>query len=932
MDSRLRGKDNDAETMTEAAFKCGEYLPLRIIMSQIMLPDDHPLTHTAQRLVQASDYAARHIKSLQCLLTEDNCQRPLTHTDYQQLVAQIPLDISSIAFACALRQFRHRHLLRLLLRELSNLSTTYNTMEAWSDCADAIILRALHYCEQQTRQQVGEPYHDSGEAAQLYVCAMGKLGGRELNYSSDIDLIFAFSAAGHTHSAASISNEQYYSKVVQQFMQLLQTITVDGFVFRVDLRLRPFGESGPLVCTLAAMETYYQEQGRDWERYAMVKARLIGADVENQHWFNRLIKPFVYRRYIDFSVIESLRSMKAMIEREIKLNPMLDDIKRGKGGIREVEFIIQSFQLIRGGRLPRIQQQNAMAALHALKKERLLSHTAALQHAYLFLRKLENALQSQNDQQTHALPANTMIQRQILILMNFDCWDDLLAKLHQYQRIVNLAFYAVLSKVDDYEDEKRVLNHQLVNVWQGHVETAMAVNLLTSLGFHQAERCYQLIHAFRHAPRCRRLTQVAQIRLDHFMVVLLSALTQVNETDVVLLQVLHLLENIVGRSAYLALLTENPPALQELLHWFAHSPFITSLFVTQPFLLEVLIDQEQSWRPLSRHQLEQQLQVLLAPCEERELEDEVLRQFKLTCWLLAARAELYGQYDAIRIGRFLADVAETIIAEVLRRACQQLKARYPEFTYIMHRFAIIAYGKLGSREMNYDSDVDLVFLHSAEPADETLVIRLTQKILRMLTTRSQAGLLYSVDTRLRPSGTAGLLVSHIDAFVEYQRTQAWTWEHQALLKARVIFANKSNKLKFNQLKRDVLCLPRAIDVLRDDVQSMRAKINKHLDHNAIKHVAGGLLDLEFLVQFLVLAYPRPGLVRTTNTLAQLQKLYNQSTLTKAQFVGLKRAYRHYHRLLHQHLLQPVSSGEMAIQTDVVVISEALYTKNSPYKS
>lgn len=863
---------------------------------------EHPLSSAVLQLLSVSDYAVRQVAHLKTLLQNDDCQMGLVGEDYHRLVTEISLELSTQNFSTALRYFRQSHLLRLILREFSHLASTVETMAAWSDCADALILHTLRYAQQQLFLRYGRPYSDAGELAELYVLAMGKLGGRELNFSSDIDLILAFSAAGHTDGEETISNQQYFSKIAQQLVQLLQTMTADGFVFRVDLRLRPNGDSGPLVVTLAAMETYYQEQGRDWERYAMVKARPIQLSLDFPPWFHRLITPFVYRRYVDFSVIESLRSMKGMIEREIQLNPMLDDIKRGRGGIREVEFIIQSFQLIRGGRMPQLQHQNAMAALLALKNTGLLAHTAALQQAYLFLRKLENALQMQNDQQTHALPLDELKQQQLVLAMEDANWDQLLQKLHQYQRIIGRTFQRILCQEDDYQDEKRLLAHQLASLWQGHLEPTMATNLLMSLTFEKPDRCYQMIYAFRNSPRCRRLTQAARIRLDRFMVLLLSELSEVKATDGVLLHVLSLLENIVGRSAYLALLTENPSALHELLYWFAHSPYITALLVNQPFLLELLVEKV-DWRPLSRRQLEGALKDRLAHSTEDDVQDDLLRQFKLTCWLQAARAELYGQYDAVRIGQFLADVTEVIIANVLMRACLQLSRRYPEMNQVKSHFAIIAYGKLGSREMNYDSDVDLVFLHSVAPAQEGLVTRLTQKILHMLTTRSQAGILYAVDTRLRPSGSAGLLVSHIDAFVDYQLKNAWTWEHQAILRARVLFANRGMTSAFHRLKKDVLFLPRDRSKLTKEVQTMREKIGNPEGGHPIKYGAGGLLDLEFLVQLLVLAYPDEHFVRCTKTLSQLQKLQTMQIVNSTQFMSLKRAYRHYHRGLHQRLLQ-----------------------------
>ena len=882
-----------------------------------------PLKTVAHLLLQISDYAVRQLNSLETLLQEDDCQQSLTAQDYKTILESISIDINPTMYASALRSCRHRHLLRLLLRELANLADTRETMTEWSDFADAVITQTLRYCQHQLFVRFGKPT----DLSQLYVLAMGKLGGRELNYSSDIDLIFAFSESGNTSGPEMISHQEFYSKVVQQFMSLLQSITAEGFVFRVDLRLRPNGDSGPLVSSLFALETYYQEQGRDWERYAMVKARLIDASLSGQQWFSLLIKPFVYRRYVDFGVIESLRGMKAMIEREIQLNPMLDDIKRGRGGIREIEFIIQCFQLIRGGRLPKLQQQNALLALRSLKEEGLLVHTSSLRKAYLFFRKLENALQTQNDQQTHSLPIDTEKQSQIMRAMGYMSWDDLLHQLHQYQRIVSRAFHAVLGQLDSPEDEKRLLLNQLTSIWQGHVETTMAVTLLASLGFHEPERCYQMIHAFRHSPRCRHLSQAARLRLDRFMVLLLSELMSIHATDLVLLSVLHLLENIVGRSAYLALLTENLHVLKELLHWFAHSPFVTELLVSQPFLLEVLLDQKQSWKPLSRVQLDKELKARLTHCNERELQDEVLRQFKLTCWLKAARAELYGHCDAVRIGRFLSDVADVLITQVFHSACEQLSERHPCVLKIKSRFAIVAYGKLGSREMNYDSDVDLVFLHAVAREDEHWVTRLTRKIIHKLTMRSQAGLLYAVDTRLRPSGEAGLLVSHIDAFVDYQSTQAWVWEHQALLKARVLLGSSRIKLKFHELKHAVLFVPREKEALCNDVKSMRAKISQHSINGSIKHVAGGLLDLEFLVQFLALAYPQKGFVLGTNTLTQLRLLYTANHMTRSQFLALTHAYRQYHDLLHGRLLRAVMIERDEEQAHVLSISQLLYFAN-----
>lgn len=854
------------------------------------------------QLITVSDYAAKHVELLKELVINSPWQKKPTRKYYFRSIERLSLSLSSTNYCQALRKFRNLHLLQLLLLESINLLTTEEVMTNWSDCADAIILHALEYCKQTLISRHGEPLDAQLKPVELITLAMGKLGGRELNYSSDIDLIFTYSAVGRTSGPEALDNQQFFSKLIQNFSQVLQNHTADGLVFRVDLRLRPHGDSGPLVYSFAAMETYYQEQGRDWERYAMVKARIIHPNLSEPNiWFNQTIIPFIYRRYVDFSIIESLRSMKAMIERELILNPDLNDIKRGKGGIREIEFIIQSVQLIRGGRLHQLRTSNALQSLATLKEEKLLSHCLALRQAYLFLRKLENALQSLNDQQTHSLPKDSFKQLQITNACGFLQWSDLLRRLQQYQRIVNNIFHSILGEAREYEDQKRVLTNQLSNLWQGNVEQSLAINLLSSLGYEKAEYCFQLLHNFRHSPRCKRLSQIARLRLDRFMVLLLNELLLFDKKDEILLQVIHLLENIVGRSAYLALLSENPNVFSELLYLFSQSAFITSMIVSHPFLLEVLLDENSEWQPLSRTQLKGLVEKKLSAISDSELKQELLRQFKLSYWLLAARAEIKGNSTVIRCGQFLADLAQVLVEQVFILASDQLIKRDSSIKSIQNRFGIIAYGKLGSRELNFSSDLDLVFLHTMRSDEEIITTRLTQKILHMLTTRTRSGILYAVDTRLRPSGSAGLLVSHVSAFVDYQKNQAWTWEHQALTKARILVGNTSLKKTFLQLKEDVLHFPRKVSFLKQEILTMRQKMQQN-KNESFKHQIGGLIDLEFMLQFLILKSKYSELARYTHTLGQLRMLYSINLLHKDQFLLLKKAYNYFHHYLHYELL------------------------------
>jgi glutamate-ammonia-ligase adenylyltransferase len=884
----------------------------------------HPLKDAAERLILVSDYACRHMPLMQTLLNQEKLYI-YTRKEYMQLTKSLSLELPQNVYIKKMRELRHTEFIRLLLLEQAGITNTEQSIQAWSDCADALILHSLAYCQQQVSLRYGIPCDEEGKEVTLFVLAMGKLGGRELNYSSDIDLIFTFTKAGTSNGEEQISNQEYFTKVVQLFIQIMQNPTEDGFVFRVDLRLRPNGDSGSLVSSLTAMETYYQEQGRDWERYAMLKARVIEPILGTLPlWFTQLITPFVYKRYIDFSVIESLRSMKAMIEREVQLNPRLNDMKRGRGGIREIEFIIQCIQLTRGGRIPTLRQCSTLAALAELKKENLLQKGAALRKAYLFLRALENAVQSHNDQQTHSLPADSLKRAQLTLAMGYEHWDSLVEQLNQYQSIVSHSFRQVLTSADCDTDEQKMLINQLNSIWQGHIEPSMAVSLLVGLGFDNSEQCYQMLHTFRHGSRCRRLSQVARLRLDKLIVMVLRELTQMKKTDLVLLNLIKLLEHIVGRSPYIALLTENKQALDELLHWCSSSPFIIDLLISQPFLLEVLLEHQPNWRPNSREQLDVLLKKQFMICPDLESKEELLRQFKLTYWLMAARAEAFGQVSAVRISQFLADLAEVIVNKVLDLACEQLVLRYPELSGIKERFAVVAYGKLGSREMNYNSDLDLVFLYFAESSEEALVTRLTQKMMHMLTTRSQSGVLFSVDTRLRPSGSAGLLVSPLNSFIEYQKKQAWTWEHQALLRARVISGSTRIKKQFLQLKKTILTLQRDSNKLAEDVLQMRTKIDQYHALDPIKHTAGGLLDLEFLVHYLVLKAGLSSLARFTHTLSLLKQLSQAKLLNQEHYLVLKKAYSVYHKALHQQVVCPGSCSTLStLQEQVVLVYKEL---------
>ena len=858
------------------------------------------------KLLSSSELARTRHQQIYDLITSDDCLKRLQFKDYIRILQRTSLNSSVEQFKKVLRTIRIQHLFRLLLRELADISTTEHTTADWSDFADAVILYTIQYCLHQLQQKYGLTQYDLNDLP-LHVIAVGKLGGQELNFSSDIDIVFAFEQAGHTAGEQSITHQELYTKVIQQFIQILQPPTSLGHVFRVDLRLRPFGSSGPLAMSYPALETYYQEEGRDWERFAMVKARLINrSKVQHQKMIEQIIIPFVYRRYVDFSVIESLRGMKVMIEREIKQNPMLNDIKRGQGGIRELEFIIQSVQLIRGGRISKLRCTSAMGALDRIGEAQLISETDELKQAYWFLRQLENTIQTYHDQQSHRVPDSREIQEQLALSMNFRSWDEVQSRLKKTQETIHRLFTKVLGQSDSYIDEKRLYANQLNNIWQGHVESTMAINYFIHLNYHNPEKCYQLIQSFRQSPKCRRLTQTAQMRLNRFMILLLKELEDIENTDEVLLQVIHLLDQIVGRSIYLALLSENPQVLKEVLYWFEHSAFITKLIVKQPFLLEVLIDQSKDWLPPDKTQLAELLDKKLENVTDEEMLNEALRQFKLSNWLLAARAEHFQLSPVHDISRFLAEIAEVIIQRVLLLSAKHLKHKYPEIHHVLSHFAIVAYGKFGACEMSYSSDLDLVFLHTVSEEQVPIINRLSQKVIHSLTLCLQSGVLYDVDTRLRPSGASGLLVSHLDAFIQYQQKQAWTWEHQALVRARVVFGEAEFLENFLRLKENVLFSKRSSTQLKADVLNMKNRMSSEVKNVDMKYAPGGLIDLEFLVQYLVLSNPHKNLVRLTNTLDLMFQLFKNKTIAKKEFVLLKNAYLNYHQALHQLILKSES--------------------------
>lgn len=828
-----------------------------------------------------------------------------------------------------LRLFRRRMLVRVAWMQALQQATTVQSLQQLSVLAEVLISRARDWVYQACCHDFGTPCNADGEAQPLLILGMGKLGGGELNFSSDIDLIFAWPENGTTRGGRrELDNAQFFTRMGQRLIKVLDQPTMDGFVYRVDMRLRPFGDSGPLVMSFAALEDYYQEQGRDWERYAMVKARLMGDDQDR--WsleLQQMLRPFVYRRYIDFSVIQSLRNMKGMISREVRRRGLKNNIKLGAGGIRETEFIVQVFQLIRGGRERSLQLRALLPTLEAIKTLALLpaEQVDALREAYLFLRRLENLLQSLGDEQTQTLPEDALHRARLAWAMDCADWGTLMTQLDSQMAAVRTIFDELIGEdTPDIDDQRELAEFQVL--WQDQLEDSELAPLVPQLSDEQRLSLHQTLEAFRQDISRRTIGPRGRQALDQLMPRLLSEVCLREDAAVTLSRVTPLLLGVLTRSTYLELLTEYHGALRHLIRLCAASPMVASQLARHPLLLDELLDPATLYQPTAtdayRDELRQYL--LRIPTEDEEQQLEAVRQFKQAQHLRIAAADIAGTLPVMKVSDHLTWLAEAIIDSVVRQAWTMMVQRYGRPSHLTSEhergFAVLGYGKLGGWELGYSSDLDLVFLHDC-PADAVtdgersidgrqFYLRLAQRIMHLFSTRTASGILYEVDARLRPSGAAGMLVSTFDAFDDYQRNEAWTWEHQALVRARVVFGEAALGERFNAIRRAILSQSRSAEALQTEVREMREKMRTHLSNKHkgrwdIKTDAGGITDIEFIAQYLVLRYAaeQPELTRWSDNVRifELMATYHKMAADEAE--ALTQAYVTLRDALHHRALQ-----------------------------
>ncbi|ART80147.1 bifunctional [glutamate--ammonia ligase]-adenylyl-L-tyrosine phosphorylase/[glutamate--ammonia-ligase] adenylyltransferase [Oceanisphaera avium] len=932
---------------------------------------DIAATLSSQRVAQlkqlfaCSDFAA-HTLCQQPILAQqfdehhdlENAQRAAT---FAPLLADLLDNVDNEPqLLRILRQFRHQQLLLIAWREMLLGASVEESFEHISALADALILAAYRWYYKKLCAEIGTPTDSQGRAVPLLIVGMGKLGGRELNFSSDIDLIFTFPHNGVTQGGRrELANQQFFIRLGQKLVNALHQTTVDGQVYRVDMRLRPFGDSGPLAVSFNAMEEYYQNHGRTWERYAMVKARIINGEGQYSDQLRAMLRPFVFRRYIDFGVIDSLRQMKAMIAAEVRRKGLQDNIKLGGGGIREIEFITQVFQLIRGGREPSLQVRHLPSALAAITQLGDLSIADAeqLHQSYRFLRRVENFLQAFDDQQTQTLPQEERDQTRLTWLLGYDRWEDCYQAIQATMHQVHRQFKGLIG--DNAEAEEEDAAQIWFDIWQTELSAAELCPLLEAQGLSalKAQNLANELLSFKAEYPRRAMGPQGRQALDKLMPVLLEKIHHSATPNRLFARVQHILLHIVTRSAYLQLLVENAGALKQLLRLCEASSLVAEQLARFPILLDELLLPQTLYEPipLASYQSELRQFLLRVPEEDVEQQMEALRQFKQIQLLRIAAADIAGTLPLMQVSDHLTWLAEAIVEEVVNQAWLQISARHGVPTCLAHStergFGVVAYGKLGGIELAYSSDLDLVFVqqsgiegqtNGAKPVDvRQFYLRLAQRIIHLFNTRTASGVLYELDMRLRPSGESGLMVIPLDAYQQYLQHQAWVWEQQALVRSRFIVGDAALKQDFINIRQQILSQPRDCTSLTQEVLKMRERMRAHLIKGQagefdLKQSPGGLVDIEFLTQYLVLAWAHQytqALTRWSDNIRILDAAVAVDLLGEQEAERLKSAYcairNRGHRLSLLDEPSRVPDSELLTQREWVIASWQKWLKTQP---
>jgi glutamate-ammonia-ligase adenylyltransferase len=909
------------------------------------------MQYSLEQVQQWSPFVEQKIQDFPDLKEEANWQESYAEGELYQRVYQQVINVADEEeLKALLRQIRNWQMGRIGIRDLSGLAGLQEVMLTMSDLADALVTSALDWHYERFCERYGTPYGRESDLQQkMLVIGMGKLGGQELNFSSDIDLIFAYPEGGETRldenstAKRTISNDLFFTRLGQALNKSLTEMTGDGFVYRVDMRLRPFGDAGPLAATFASLEHYYELHGRAWERYALVKARVMAGDAKDAKYMFDILRPFIYRRYVDFSAMDSLRELKRMIAAQVKKKGMKHNIKLGPGGIREVEFIAQAFQLVHGGRDKALQSRSLLTTLQVLENNDFLdaqSHQA-LRAAYEFLRRAENRLQEWRDQQTHSLPSEPHQQLMLANSMGFSDYSEFMVVLSQHLEFVQGQFNEVFA-----EDEVDESQDRLSEVWLSDLDDVDDLSE-QALPVDKAAHFLKVLKEFKESRTIKLLSSEGELRLNATMPLLMQEVLKPEYSEQSLKRVLSVIESIAKRSVYLVMLKENSESLAHLVKLCDVSAWLTEMLVKYPALLDQLLDERTLYAPLEATALQQEALALLDSAgQDEELFMNEIREWRHAQVFKVAAADITGHLPVTKVSDYLTWIAEAVLnvtVEFAWRLMQERSGLPGGMTETNKRnpFMVLGYGKVGGIELGYGSDLDIVFVYEGLNSSDQAVspkgksldnaiyfIRMGQKIISLMTTLMPSGVLYEVDTRLRPNGVSGMMVVDFEGYKNYLENKAWTWEYQAFVRVRPVVGDAESVAAFEEFKTQFLCKERSIESLRTEVVDMRLRMQNELDKSNdelfdLKQGRGGIVDIEFMVQFLVLAYAHqyPKLSTFSDNLRILEAISEAKLLSQKEVDGLLEAYKVYRSKYHRVALQKqkplVASSCYQAQREVV---------------
>ncbi|MCB9481368.1 MAG: bifunctional [glutamate--ammonia ligase]-adenylyl-L-tyrosine phosphorylase/[glutamate--ammonia-ligase] adenylyltransferase [Desulfobacteraceae bacterium] len=817
-----------------------------------------------------------------------------------------------------------KELARIAFRDITGKANLLETLKALSFLADSAVKKAVFFLHDDLKKIFGTPLDESGQEQKLLSVAMGKLGAYELNFSSDIDLIFVYPKNGETDGIKSISTEEFFIRLVRKFGALFKGAVPGEDTYIIDLRLRPFGNSGPLVMSIKAVEHYYQTQGREWERYALIKARCITGNKSDIKKFYESIAPFVFRRYLDYGAFDSMRDMKSKIIFEIKRKNNEDNIKNGSGGIREIEFFGQIFQLIRGGIDKRFREKGIINILRLLGSENMIpGQTAAgLEDAYVFLRVVENRIQQLEGRQTHNLPLNDDALKKIAFSLGFSSAEEFRHFVGEKRKYVHSHFMGVLRDESESGEEDELFYFKML--WDSPEEYgARSSGSLEEIGSHSGSKLFGLFGSFKKEVLSSRITPDTLARIDRLMPFLIREMIEADIDYEAANRIMGLVSAIIKKSCYISLLFENPAAVYHLVKLFKESSWVGNYLKNHPVLLDELLDSRTLYYPPEKDELAVILDSRISGVyfEDTERLLETICIFRQSMILRVASAEISGQYPLMKISDRLTELAEVIIERVLQKAWVELVEKYgypvDESGEILLNpgIAVIAYGKLGGIELGYGSDLDLVFVHNdvkgltcgkrSIPCVQ-FYAKLAQKMLSYLSIRTAAGKMYEIDLRLRPGGNSGVIILAFSSFADYFYSRAWTFEHQAFVKARIIFSHEKIEREFFELRKKILCMKRDEKTLKSEIRDMRKKVlmahgSAKNDVFHLKYDEGAMMDIEFLVQYLVLknSHENTKLVAFTDIVRILSTLEREKILSRNEASFLRFAYLVYRSMGHK---------------------------------